>query len=133
MSCYLMVMTLHKIISSGRSGVGHAALAAATELGLLYGGWRGRGFLQAPIDGPDPADSLRIASGGEKAAALQNLLDGDALLLLSRGPLDELCKFLRQLAGDQNRRWRHIDLARGTLEGAGRALARWIHDPTFYG
>jgi hypothetical protein len=119
-------MTLRKIISSGRGGVGQAALTAAVDLGLLHGGWKPRGFLGG---GSPEAPGFRlteIASGGEKAAALQNLIDGEALLLVSRGPLDDLCRFLRRLARGQDRICRHIDLTGTPLDAAGQEIAAWL-------
>ncbi len=74
-----------KIISGGQTGVDRAALDAAIDLNIPHGGWCPRGRLAE--DGPiPPRYQLRETESPQyHVRTEQNVLDGDATLILCHG------------------------------------------------
>ena len=76
-----------KIISGGQTGVDRGALDAATEAGLAVGGWCPKG--RRAEDGPIP-DRYRLRETPTEVYSdrtKRNVAEGDATLILCRGPL----------------------------------------------
>jgi predicted Rossmann-fold nucleotide-binding protein len=78
---------IQKIISGGQTGVDRAALDAAIKLTIPYGGWIPRGRLTE--DGPLPPKYQLKETGSTRYAdrTEKNVLEADATLIISRGPL----------------------------------------------
>ena len=86
-----------KIISGGQTGVDRAALDAAIELGIPHGGWCPRGRLAEDGRIPDKYELAETESPDYPARTEQNVLDGDATLIVHRGPLSGGTVFTQRL------------------------------------
>lgn len=77
--------TLDRVVSGGQTGVDRAALDAAREMGIPFGGWCPRG--RRAEDGPIPATyPLReTPSGGYPERTAWNVRDSDGTLVITRG------------------------------------------------
>ena len=80
---------LKKIVSGGQTGVDRAGLDVALELGIDSGGWVPRGRLAE--DGLVPAKYPNMVESASKKYPWRtehNVIDSDATLIVSRGPLE---------------------------------------------
>ena len=114
-----------KIISGGQTGVDRGALDAAIELEMNHGGWCPQGR---------PAEDGRISDRYElretdspdyPARTERNVLDGDATLILCRGPLSGGTELTLRLA-ERHRRPRLVVDLDGGVEPA--EVRRWLED-----
>ncbi len=76
-----------RIVSGGQTGVDRAALDAAVELGIPYGGWCPAGGLAEDLDTPpgllDPYPGLRETPSADYSQRTEwNVRDSDATLIL---------------------------------------------------
>lgn len=112
-----------KIISGGQTGVDRAALDAARELGLPHGGWcpRGRMAEDSPI--PEDYNLVETESPDYPARTEQNVMDGDATLILHRGPITGGTEYTVRLAERHNRPFLAVDLDGGIEPGEVR---QWL-------
>ncbi|MFZ5797820.1 MAG: putative molybdenum carrier protein [Thermodesulfobacteriota bacterium] len=115
-----------RIISGGQSGADRAALDAAIRLGIPHGGWLPRG--RKAEDGPLPAhyrlretETARYRERTEK-----NIVDSDATLILSFGPLTGGSALTESLALRHDRPCLIIDLAEVPRAEAAAAVEQWL-------
>lgn len=115
-----------KIISGGQTGADRAALDAAIELGLPYGGWLPQG--RKTEDGPLPSryklrelDSERYRDRTE-----QNIKASNGTLILSFGPLTGGSALTESLALKHDRPCLIIDLDLVPAADAVTAVERWV-------
>lgn len=115
-----------RIISGGQSGADRAALDAAIRLGIPHGGWLPRG--RKAEDGPLPAryrlretETARYRERTEK-----NIVDSDATLILSFGPLTGGSALTESLALRHDRPCLIIDLAEVPRDEAAAAVEQWL-------
>ncbi len=99
-----------KIVSGGQAGVDRGALDAALQLGFDCGGWcpLGRRAEDGPIDPRYPlseSDSPRYDVRTE-----QNIIDSDGTLIITGGRLEGGTRLTLELALQNNRPCRVIDL-----------------------
>ena len=117
---------IQKIISGGQTGVDRAALDAAIKLTIPHGGWIPQGRLTE--DGPLPPEyqlqETRSTSYADRTE--KNVLDADATLIISRGPLTGGSEYTREMAIKHNRLWLHIDLKKIPAFQAAIAINDWI-------
>jgi len=117
---------IQKIISGGQTGVDRAALDAAIKLTIPHGGWIPQGRLTE--NGPLPPEyqlqETRSTSYADRTE--KNVLDGDATLIISRGPLTGGSEYTRDMAIKHNRLWLHIDLKKIPAFQAAIAINDWI-------
>lgn len=78
---------IEKIVSGGQTGADRAALDAAIALGIDHGGWvpKGRKTENGPL--PDSYQLKEMASSAYKDRTIQNVIDSDGTLIVTRGPL----------------------------------------------
>ena len=117
---------IQKIISGGQTGVDRAALDAAIKLTIPYDGWIPRGRLAE--DGPLPP-KYRLKETGSTSYAdrtEKNVLEADATLIISRGPLTGGSEYTRDMAVKHQRLWLHIDLEKIPAFQAATAINDWI-------
>jgi hypothetical protein len=117
---------IQKIISGGQTGVDRAALDAAIKLTIPHGGWIPRGRLTE--DGPLPPEyQLQETRSNNYADRTEkNVMDADATLIISRGPLNGGSEYTREMAIKHNRVWLHIDLNKTPAFQAAIAINDWI-------
>lgn len=102
---------VRKLISGGQTGVDRGALDAAIELGLDHGGWCPRGR-RAENGAIPPHYRLTEHTSSEYAARTErNVLDSDATLIISRGPISGGTELTRRLAEKHRKPCLVVDLA----------------------
>jgi len=102
-----------KVISGGQTGADRAALDAAMACGVPHGGWCPKGRLAE--DGAIPAKyGLRERESGSYSERTEaNILDSDATLIFSHGPLTGGSRLTQELAEQYERPCLHCDLTAG--------------------
>jgi hypothetical protein len=117
---------IEKIISGGQTGVDRAALDAAIKLTIPHGGWIPRGRLTE--DGPLPPEyQLQETRSNSYANRTEkNVLEADATLIISRGPLTGGSEYTREMAVKHQRLWLHLDLKKIPAFQAAIAINDWI-------
>ncbi len=117
---------IQKIISGGQTGVDRAALDAAIKLTIPHGGWIPQGRLAE--DGPLPPkyqlQETRSTSYADRTE--KNVMDADATLIISRGPLTGGSEYTREMAVKHKRLWLHLDLIKIPAFQAAIAINDWI-------
>jgi len=119
---------IRKIVSGGQEGVERAALDAALKLNIAHGGW-------VPYWREEEDRSLTriyrlqaMRHGNFVLAALQNVLDSDGVLIISRGEPSGNSALNRRLAEKHRHPWIYIDLDRVSAFEAARQIETWISD-----
>ncbi len=87
-----------KIISGGQTGVDRGALDAAIAAGIAHGGWCPRGRLAEDGRIPDRYELSETDTQEYAVRTRQNVLDGNATLILCRGRLRGGTELTRRLA-----------------------------------
>jgi hypothetical protein len=102
-----------QVISGGQTGVDRGALDAAIQLGVPHGGWCPKGRLAE--DGTIPARyQLRESDSADYCVRTeQNVLEGDATLILCRGRPSGGTELTLRLARQHGRLHLVVDLDRG--------------------
>ncbi|GAB4137885.1 putative molybdenum carrier protein [Thermopirellula anaerolimosa] len=114
-----------KIVSGGQTGVDRAALHAAMEVGLPVGGWCPQGRLAE--DGVIPPElPLKETESRDYAVRTEkNVLDSDATLVVSAGPLQGGTELTVKLALRHGKPLTVIDI---NQPPDAAAIIRWIRD-----
>ena len=117
---------IRKIVSGGQTGADRAALDAAVRAGIEHGGWVPRG--RKAEDGRIPARyRLReVPSFGYADRTEKNVLDSDATLIVSRGPLTGGSRLTLGLARKNRRPCLHVDMGVVAMEEAVAGVRSWI-------
>lgn len=112
-----------KIVSGGQTGVDRAALAVAVYLGIPHGGWCPLG--RRAEDGTIPAcyDLQETDSPNYAVRTLQNVLDSDGTLVLTRGNISGGTGLTITLA---RRHHRHLCVVNLAEEHDYPALQQWL-------
>lgn len=76
---------IEKVISGGQTGVDRAALAVAVFLEISHGGWCPRGRRAEDGTIPECYEMQETDSPNYAVRTLQNILDSDGTLVLTRG------------------------------------------------
>ena len=105
-----MLSVFQKIVSGGQTGVDRAALDVALELGIPCGGWCPGG--RRAEDGVIPAKypMQETESGDYSERTRLNVLDSDGTLILNRGVLSGGTALTAQIAGQNDKPHRVVDL-----------------------
>ncbi len=116
-----------KIISGGQTGADRAALDAAIFLGIEHGGWLPKG--RKTEDGPLSAQYClqELASASYRVRTEQNIINSDATLIFSFGPLTGGSALTEALAIKHNRPCLHIDFESVPSKKAILAVEKWFH------
>ena len=115
-----------RIISGGQTGADQAALDAAIALNLPHGGWLPRG--RKTENGPLPLryKLVELDSSRYRNRTEQNVLEADATLICSHGPLTGGSALTEALAIRHGRPLLHIDFEHYSLHLAVQALQHWL-------
>jgi len=112
-----------KIISGGQTGVDRGALDAAIELKMPHGGWCPRGRTAEDGRIPDRYALGETDSSEYFERTERNVLEGDATLILCRGPLSGGTELTLRLTEQHRRPCLVVDLDR-RVEPA--EVHRWL-------
>jgi len=115
-----------KIISGGQTGADRAALDAAMELGIPYGGWLPRGRKAEDGFVPKRYRLQEMASPKYRDRTRKNILESDATLIISFGPLTGGSALTEALAIRHDRPCLHLDMEHITHGQAIAALELWL-------
>jgi len=103
---------IERIISGGQTGADRAALDVAIELGIPHGGWIPKGRKTEEGRLSDEYHLLEATSTDYAQRTELNIVDSDATLIMSYGPLTEGSALTQELARKHRRPCLHIDLGR---------------------
>ena len=119
---------IRKIISGGQTGADRAALDVAGALGIAHGGSvpKGRQAEDGPV--PDRYDMTELADGEYGARTEANVVDADATLIVSIGPLTGGSALTRRLADRHHKPVLHIELSACSAPGAVDRVRAWLMD-----
>ena len=116
-----------KVISGGQTGVDRAALDAAIELGLGYGGSipKGRKAEDGPID-EKYGKLTELGSPDYRVRTQKNVTDSDATLIITRGRFSGGTALTARLASTQHKPHLIVDLKKmDEAQALGEATA-WL-------
>lgn len=111
-----------RIISGGQTGVDRAALEVALALGIEHGGWCPRGRLSEDGSIPSRYELVECDSANYRVRTELNVLDGDATLILHRGPLRGGTLLTKRLAVSHGKPCRCFVVQPSAVEAAGQWL-----------
>lgn len=117
---------LKKIISGGQTGADRAALDVAIRHNIPHGGWIPKGRIAEDGRLPGRYKLQETISRQYTFRTKKNVMDSDATLILTHGPLSNGSLLTRQLAEGSNKRWLHIDLRRTHEFPAALSGSTWI-------
>ena len=118
---------LLKIVSGGQTGADRAALDAASEIGIPYGGWIPQDRLAEDGKIPVGYDSLTECDSRDYAVRTElNVEDSDATLIVSHGPLTGGSKLTHDYCRKHGKPCLHIDLCVLDQREAEEKLSEWL-------
>ncbi len=117
---------IKKILSNGQTGAARAALDAAIDLGIPYGGWLPKGRITEDGRLPETYKLREMPTAGYPATAEQNVIDSDGTLIISHGKLTGDSAFTRKMAMKHGRPWMHADLNKLPTFQAAMIIEDWI-------
>ncbi len=117
---------IKKIISSGQTGAGQAALDAAITLQIPYGGWisKGRRIEDGILPSKYKLKELKSASHPEYTE--RNVMDVDGTLIFSHGKLIGGSAIPRKLCEKHKKPFLHFDLNKTHTSSAASIIDIWI-------
>jgi hypothetical protein len=104
-------LPVRRIVSGGQSGVDRGALDAAIQLDIPHGGWCPRGRLAEDGTIPERYRLQETKSPKYHHRTRKNVLDGDATLILHRGPLSGGTGLTRKFAERHGKPLLLVDLS----------------------
>ncbi len=119
---------IKKIISGGQTGVDQAALDAAIACGIEYGGWlpAGRKTENGPL--PMRYALVELESESYPARTRRNIVEADATLIISHGPLTGGSALTANIAQKMNIPYMHLDLNRLSGEVRLKKVQAWLQE-----
>lgn len=120
-----------EIISGGQTGVDQAALDAAMDVGMAYGGWLPAG--RRTERGPLPqryAHMQELPTDSYPERTRKNIETADATLIVSLGELSGGSALTARIAAELEKPCLHIDLRQSAASAAAR-IEEWLrrHQP----
>lgn len=117
---------IKKIVSGGQTGADRGGLDAAIALGIPHGGWCPKG--RKAEDGviPDVYDLVEANSADYRFRTEQNVMDSDATLIFTRGPLDGGSLLTAKCAQMHHKPFLHLDLYSNEYHVEGAGLVDWL-------
>jgi hypothetical protein len=102
---------IEKIVSGGQTGADRAALDAAIALGIAHGGWLPKGRMTEAGPLPETYALQEMPSAEYRDRTIQNVIDSDGTLIISRGALTGGSALTMKAARDHGKPCLHINLA----------------------
>ena len=117
---------IKKIISGGQTGVDQAALDAAIDCGISYGGWlpAGRKTEYGPLPLRYIMEEMETASYPERTR--KNVVSADATLIISHGQLTGGSALTAHIAKEMNFPYFHLDLDELNSRADLQKTAKWL-------
>ena len=117
---------IKKIISGGQTGVDQAALDAAIDCGISYGGWlpAGRKTENGPLPQRYVMEEMETASYPERTR--KNVVSADATLIISHGPLIGGSALTAHIAKEMNLPYFHLDLDEFNSRADLQKMVKWL-------
>ena len=119
-------MTIKKIISSGQTGAERAALDAAIKLDIPCGGWISKERSSSDPFILEKYQLQEMPAGGTTGLVEKNVLESDAILIISNGKLTGGAEVSRKLAVISRRHLLHIDLHMTPAIQAASIISSWL-------
>jgi hypothetical protein len=117
---------IKKIISGGQTGAEQAALDAAIQWQIPYGGWITKGRLTEAGILPDKYQLQEMSTDSYPERTKQNVIDSNGTLIISHGPLSGGSQFTQNIAIKHNKPYLHIDLNETDAFDAAKQVYKWI-------
>jgi hypothetical protein len=114
-----------RIVSGGQTGVDRAALDAAIELGIPYGGWCPKRRLAEDGKIPEIYNLKETPSKTYKERTILNVRDSDATLIITWGRPKGGTGYTLKKAYEQNRPSFIFDMETDTDIGS---IVKWVRD-----
>lgn len=117
-----------KIISGGQTGADRAALDAAIQLGVPYGGWLPKG--RKTEDGPLACSYAlqELTSAKYRDRTEKNIVESNGTLILSFGPLTGGSALTEALCIKSKRPCLHLDLELVKPEECPTVVENWLEE-----
>lgn len=115
-----------KIISGGQTGADQAALDAAIEEGVPYGGWLPKGRITENGTLPERYLLDEMPEAGYKGRTERNVVESDGTLIISHGELKGGSALTREMAKKHSRPFLHVDLSSSPHFKAAAEAVNWI-------
>lgn len=103
---------IKKIISGGQTGADQAALDIALKFNIDHGGWIPKGRLTEKGPLPLQYELLEMDTASYAGRTKKNIQESDGTLLISKGRLSGGSLLTKNLAGELEKPFCHIDLVR---------------------
>ena len=119
-------MIIKKIISSGQTGAERAALDVAIKLDILHGGWISKERSSSEPTIVKKYQLQEMPTAGTMDLAEKNVLESDAILIISNGKLTGRAEVSRKLALISRRHLLHMDLFTTPALQAVSIISSWL-------
>ena len=119
-------MPITRIVSGGQTGADRGGLDAAIYCDLPHGGWCPKGRKAEKGTIPAQYQLTEMPSDDYLVRTEANVVDSDATLIFSQGPLEGGSLRTAEFAEKHGRPWLHVDLESCTRKKAIDDIADWL-------
>lgn len=119
-------MPITRIVSGGQTGADRGGLDAALYCGLPHGGWCPKGRKAEDRVIPPQYQLSEMPSDDYLVRTEANVVDSDATLIFSQGPLEGGSLKTAQYAEKHGKPWFHVNLESCTRMKAIQDIADWF-------
>lgn len=117
---------IKRIISGGQTGADQAALDTAIKWNIPHGGWIPKGRLTEAGRLSDKYNMQEMPTNSYPARTEKNVIDSDATLIISHGPLTDGSKHTKEMALKHEKPFLHINLNEIDSSRAAGQVHDWI-------
>lgn len=119
---------IKKIISGGQTGADQAALDAAIQFHISYGGWIPKGRITEAGRLPNKYKLTEMHTDSYAERSEQNVIDSGGTFIISHGDLSEESKYSHKKVKEYNKPYLHIDLEKINAFQAAHVVKKWVSD-----
>ncbi len=120
------IFPVARIVSGGQTGADRGGLDAAIELKIPHGGWCPKGRKAEDRVIPNVYQLNENNSGDYRVRTEANVVESDATIIFTHGPLDGGSLLTAQFAKKHDRPWLHLNLADDSQEMAVKQFRSWL-------